>query len=132
MVDTIPTLFFGVPIFWLLMFSFQCRTSNSKKNFNGTAHILNYVFYSNLIFTFPKWLVTLLFFNYRLVKLPLPLVVGEALNHCFGILTLVEWFVFHQQNPTFYNTILIVWGVGCIGSLLSMIIDHEFYCYRFK
>lgn len=132
MENTIPVLFFGVPILWFLLFSFQCRTPKSQKDFNGTAHILNYVFYSNLILTFPKWLITLLFFNYRLVKLPLPLVIGEAINHCFGILTLVGWFVFHQQNPSFYNILLIVWSVGCIGSLLSMIIDHELYCCRYK
>ena len=112
--------------FWLFMFLYQFR---SAKEYNGYVDMKNYTFCSNLIFNYPKWLIYLLFFNNRLTKLPLTIIVGQIMNYILGSVFL---FSYIYSITKFYIPLLKIWGVLFIILIIIMCIDHELYCIRHR
>lgn len=122
-------VFFAIFVFfWLSMFFEQFR---SPKNYNGYVDIKNYAFCSNITLKFPRWLVRVLFFNTRLVKLPITIVCGQIVNYGFFAYFCVQQFVF-QNSPIFYSPLLKVWGIIYIALLIIICIDFEIYYIRRK
>ena len=112
--------------FWLFMLFFQCR---SREKYDGNIDMKNYTFCSNLIMKFPRWLIYILFFNNRLIRLPLPIVVWQIINYA---LFATDLFLWANGNLTHHVLLLKVWGCAIIGFMVIMCIDHEIYQIRNK
>lgn len=113
-------------VYWLFMLFYQCR---SAKHYDGHVDMKDYTFCSNLIRTFPRWLIGLLFFNHRLVKLPLTIVVGQCVNYIFFAFFCICQYVLHWDSG-FHDPLLKVWFYSLVALLVIMIVDHEIYCAR--
>ena len=109
---------------WLFMFFFQFRR---KESFNGYVDMKNYTFCSNLIFTYPKLLVCLLFFNCRLVKFPFTILLGQILNY---VMILIYWVLFASKLSESYILLLKIYGGLFIVLSIIICIDHEIFCLR--
>lgn len=107
-------------IFWGFIFSFQF---SSKKDYHNGRSMREYAFSSNWIVSYPKWLVILLFFNGKLLKFPITLVISQVVNY-------VALISFCLLPPTYYILLLKIWGGLLIGLFILMGIDHEIYCFR--
>jgi hypothetical protein len=112
--------------FWLLFLSFQCRAIHK---FDGVVDMKNYTFCSNLIVTFPKWLIVCLFFNTRLVNLPLTIVAGQIFN---DIAIGVYIAAMLQRATTLFIPLIKIWGWLIFVLLIVMCVDHEVYCQKNK
>ena len=122
-------VFFTVfAFFWLSMFFEQFR---SPKNYKGYVDIKNYAFCSNVTLHFPKWLVGILFFNTRLVKLPVTIVGGQLINYGLFMSFCVQQFI-TPNSQAFYIPLLKVWGIVYIALLIIICIDFEIYYFRHK
>ncbi len=120
--------FFAFVVFWLFMLFYQCR---SIKNFDGYISMRDYTFCSNLIFNFPGWLIWILFFNNRLTKIPLPIVLHQINNYFMFILSCVCKYFFSADDD-FLFLLFKIWFSICILLFVVMCIDHEIFCFRKK
>lgn len=112
--------------FWLFMLFFQCR---SKDKYDGYLDIKNYTFCSNLIFTFPKGLIYFLFFNGRLVQLPLTIVTGQIINYVMFL----SYLLLIIKDMTYaYVPLLKIYGVILIILVIIICVDFEVFCRRYK
>lgn len=116
-------------ISWYMLIMWQFR---SQKHYDGRLWINNYAFCSNLIFTYPRWLVFLLFLNNRLIRFPITLVVGQIMNCAFLIYALIRQYAFHIDPALFYKKLVLVWGVLTIILYIIIIVDHEIYRVRYN
>lgn len=113
-------------ILWFFMFSFQFR---AIEKYDGSVNMRNYTFCSNLIISFPKWLVSILFFNIRLTRIPVTVFVGQLINYC----CLIVHVLFELSGAAVAQLILLrICGILFILLDVVMCIDHEIYCMRQK
>ena len=111
---------------WFLMFFYQFR---SPKKHTGIIDMKEYVFCSNLIFSFPNILIKVLFFNSRLTKLPIPIVCYQIVNIVMYTIFIISIYIFDISVDTQFLELKIWFGIF-IFILLSMVVDHEIYCLR--
>lgn len=118
-------------IFWIFMFLFQFR---EPKRHRKNIDMKEYAFCSNVIVSFPKWLIFLLFFNIRLTRLPFTIVCGQIINYVFGILCCIRYLVLGNSIDLGYPISKVVesWFIVFVGLLIVMIIDHEIYCFKHR
>ena len=112
------------------MFYYQFR---SPEKYDGRIDMKEYAFCSYLTFSFPRWLILILFFNRRLTKLPVTLVLGQTLNYVMGIFSCARYWLYNRFGLSGENSIIFkVWLGVLICIILLMIIDHEIYCLKHK
>lgn len=111
---------------WLFLFVLQCQ-SPSEHNRKR-----EYAFRSNLIFTYPKWVVLLLFFNYRLIRFPLPLLIAQTVNYGFLAYFFIAQHVGRMApEPAGVFPLIKVWGIVFLALGFIMIADDAVYHIRF-
>lgn len=115
-----------ITLLWLFMFFFQFRSEEKQ---NSYVDMKNYTFCSNLIFKYPRWLVLLLFFNYRLTMFPLTILLGQMLN-CIVFLTCCILFICGCTE--FFTVLLKIYMYSFIVLSIVMCVDHEIFCLRKK
>ena len=107
--------------YWFLLFTFQFR----KPNFENKVDMKDYTFYSNLIFTYPKWSVYVLFLNARLVRFPLPVFLGQIINYAILCIHIVYNIMTNSTLLHFDLFFMKLWIIVNAVTLICMCIDHE-------
>lgn len=113
---------------WFLMFFYQFR---SPSKYSGTIDIKEYAFCSNLIVKFSDTLVKFLFFNNRLTRLPITIVLCQIFNVIMFAGFIVSKVFFDIDIDIQYLELRIWFGVFVVF-LISIVIDHEIFRWRNK
>lgn len=98
-------------------------------DYNGRVDVRKYALYSNLLVSFPKGLIRLLFWNTRRVRLPVPLVLAQAANYGFFAYYLIRRYIFHAAIA-FVRPFVCVWAIALLVLVLLMNVDFEIYVRR--
>ena len=80
-----------IPVSIFLVITFDClfyQLRNPKIQ-NRCVNMLDYVFFSNFTVQCPKWFTFVLFFNWRLTKLPISLIILQISNYIMLAVSLI-------------------------------------------